>query len=274
MASMEYDIQSPKNSRVKDILRRRRHASRSDDGGVLIEGTREVQRALTAGLRIDSLLYCPDLMDTTATDWLSSLHNPAITRLSCSRAAFERAAYREGPDGVLAIGFPEKRSLKDLKLSTSCRILIADRIEKPGNLGALLRTADGAGLDAVLLSDSEVDPWNPNVIRASTGVLFSQPPISASADDIRAWLKQHGVRLIIACPDADTPYMQAHFNPPVAVAVGAEDTGLSDAWKQAAHEQVSIPMMGQADSLNVSVAGGLLAYETLRWTEQDSAASV
>ena len=155
-------------------------------------------------------------------------------------------------------------SLDDLKLSRSPLLIVAESIEKPGNLGAMLRTADAAGVDALLLCDPRVDTWNPNVVRASRGAVFSVPVIECDNASALEWLKKGRIRVLAATPSADVMYSNVDMREPVAIAVGTEDEGLTDFWLTDADVKVKIPMMGEVNSLNVSVSTALIVYEAVR----------
>jgi TrmH family RNA methyltransferase len=177
---------------------------------------------------------------------------------------FLKITYRENPDGVLAVGPLVGRSLDELNLPENPLLLIAEGLEKPGNLGALLRTADGAGADAVIICDPATDLNNPNVIRASIGTLFYLPVAEAASTDALSFLRQKGIRILSAVPEADTVYTDLDLTGPVAVAVGAEDRGLSRIWETQADWNAKIPMLGKNDSLNVSVSAAIVLYEAVR----------
>ncbi|HNX53341.1 MAG TPA: RNA methyltransferase [Pontiellaceae bacterium] len=257
---MSAEITSVQNERVKQIIKLQRKASaRRAEGLTVIEGAREVSRAIENGWQPVELWLCSELgtgkpqIDTAGRECFQ-----------CSRAVFEKISYREGPDGVLAVGPLVGRTLAELKLSKNPLILVAEGLEKPGNLGALLRTADGAGADAVIVCDSATDLNNPNVIRASIGTLFYLPVAEASSEEAIAFLKEQGVKVLSAVPDAEAVYTGVDLTGPVAIVVGAEDTGLSSQWKGSADLNVKIPMLGKNDSLNVSVSAAILLYEAVR----------
>ena len=253
-------ITSLQNERVKRVIKLQRKASaRREEGLTVIEGAREVSRAIENGWQPVELWLCPDLgngqprMNANGRDCFQ-----------CSREVFEKMSYREGPDGVLAVGPLVGKTLADLKLPENPLILVAEGLEKPGNLGALLRTADGAGADAVIVCDSATDLNNPNVIRASIGTLFYLPVAEATTEETIAFLKAKGIKILSAVPDAETAYTDVNLKGPVAIVVGAEDKGLSNGWKQGAELNVNIPMLGKNDSLNVSVSAAILLYEAVR----------
>jgi TrmH family RNA methyltransferase len=173
-------------------------------------------------------------------------------------------SHREGPDGWLGVFPIPQRSLDDLKLGESPLVIIAESVEKPGNLGAILRTADAAGVDALLVCDPRVDLWNPNVIRASRGAVFAVPTVEVDNASALAWLKSKGMQVLAATPSAEMSYTAVDLTRPSAIAVGTEDDGLSDFWLSNADLKVLIPMLGKVNSLNVSVSTALITYEALR----------
>jgi TrmH family RNA methyltransferase len=244
------DITSPTNDRIKALVRLWDHRERDATGAFLIEGARELQRAQAAGVEIDEQFTCPELGAVAAGTTLS-------------RRAFEKVSRRQNPDGVLAIARQWSTDLSGLELSANPLVLVAEAIEKPGNLGALLRVADGAGVDAVVVCDGVVDVFNPNVIRASQGSLFSVPIAVAGSDEVLRWLAQAGIGVVATFPDADLRYSDADLTAPTAVVVGAEATGLSEQWRHIG-TAVSIPMAAAADSLNAAVTAAIVAYEAVR----------
>jgi TrmH family RNA methyltransferase len=239
-------ITSPDNPRVKEVLRLRKSRERRASGLFVAEGRREVERAIAAGLTVTETYVAPELIG----DWPHA-HTDVSARV------LARMAYRAEPEGVLAIVEQPRHELPD----QPTLLLVAVGIEKPGNLGAMARTADAAGADALLVADAQADPWNPNAIRASTGAVFTLP----IAETTREHLEQLPLQKVAAVVGAKTRVQDADLTQPTALIVGAEDTGLDDAWKDAADVRVAIPMRGRAvDSLNASAAAAVLLYETLR----------
>lgn len=253
------DITSPQNPRIKHLVRLRdEKKTRKADGLMLVEGWDEIQLALAAGHAPRTLLTSPELASRAWTF-------PAAETLTLSRPVFEKLSYRENPDGWLAVFPIPAAALDSFTLQKHPPlILVAEAIEKPGNLGAILRTADAAAVDLVLLCDPRADLWNPNVIRASRGTVFSVPVVECDNVSALTWLKQHGIRLLAATPAASTPYTAVDLRQPVAIALGTEDTGLTEFWMQNADLQVLIPMHGKVNSLNVSVSTALIVYEAVR----------
>jgi RNA methyltransferase, TrmH family len=260
------DITSPANPRVKHLVRLRDDKrQRQKDGLMLVEGFDEIQLALAAGHKPQTLLSAPEIVSNQII--FSSTDTPGaepVEILAVSRAVFEKVSYRENPDGWMAVFPIPQTSLTDLKLSESPLVIVAESIEKPGNLGAILRTADAARVDAVLVCDPRVDVWNPNVVRASRGVVFSVPIVECDNASALEWLKRGWMRILAASPSAATVYSDVDLRNPIAIAVGTEDEGLSDFWMQNADVIVKIPMLGRVNSLNVSVSTALIVYEALR----------
>ena len=182
----------------------------------------------------------------------------------CSRSAFEKVSYRESPDGWLAVADDPSRSLSDVALPADALVLVCEGIEKPGNLGAMLRTADAAGVDAVVAADPVTDWANPNTVRASKGTVFAVPVAAAPAAEVLAWTRLQGLRLAVATPGAETQLTDADLRGPVAIVVGAEHAGVAEAWVRAADVALAIPMRGQVNSLNVSTSAAIVLYEALR----------
>ena len=252
------DITSPQNPRIKHIVKLRDDKkTRNEDGLLLVEGFDEIQLALAAGHTPQTLLSAPELGSRSATF-------SARETLSVSRAVFEKISHRENPDGWMGIFPIPQTSLNDLKLSKTPLIIVAESIEKPGNLGAILRTADAAGVDALLVCNPRVDVWNPNVVRASRGAAFSVPNVACENAEALKWLKGGAIRIAAASPSAEEIYSDVDLKSPVAIVVGTEDEGLSDFWMSNADVKVKIPMMGKVNSLNVSVSTALILYEAMR----------
>jgi len=252
------DITSLQNPRVKHIVKLREDKrTRREDGSMLVEGYDEIQLAAQAGYFPKTLLTAPELVS-------QHIDPIAAENLTVSRAVFEKISYRDNPDGWLAV-FPIPRShLKDLKLPDAPLVIVAESIEKPGNLGAILRTADAVGVDALLVCDPRVDAWNPNVVRASRGAIFSVPVVECDNESALEWLMAEKILVFAATPSAEVIYTDVNMTQPAAIAVGTEDKGLTDFWLTNAQVQVKIPMIGKVNSLNVSVSTALIVYEAMR----------
>ena len=252
------DITSTQNPRVKHIVKLRNDKrQRQKDGLLLVEGFDEIQLAISAGHHPQTLLTAPELASR-------QLDHPSAERLTVSRSVFEKMSYRDNPDGWLGIFPIPGFNLTDLKLSPNPLVIVAESIEKPGNLGAILRTADAAGVDALLVCDPRVDVWNPNVIRASRGTIFSVPLVECDNASALTWLIAHDIQVLAATPSAEMTYSKVDLTRPTAISVGTEDAGLTDFWLENADIKVRIPMMGRVNSLNVSVSTALILYEAVR----------
>lgn len=252
------DITSLQNPRVKHIVKLRDDKrTRKQDGLMLVEGYDEIHLALSAGHKPQTLLSSPELVSR-------QIGGVSAETLTVSRAVFEKISYRENPDGWLAIFPIPSTTLDDLTLTETPLVIIAESVEKPGNLGAILRTADAAHVDAIVLCDPRVDAWNPNAVRASRGAVFSVPVVETDNASAMEWLKGRNLHVLAATPSADVAYTDVDMRRPVAIAVGTEDEGLTDFWMSNADLKVKIPMMGKVNSLNVSVSTALIVYEAVR----------
>ena len=252
------DITSLQNPRIKQIVRLRdEKRQRQLEGLMLVEGVDEIQLALAAGHRPRTVLSAPEL--TTRP-----LEGGGGERLTVSRAVFEKISYRQNPDGWLAVFPIPGVSLEEWKLGSVPLIIVAESIEKPGNLGAILRTADAAGVDALFVCDPRVDAYSPNVVRASRGTLFTVPVLETHSTQAMIFLQRNGIRVLAATPSAQEDYTRQDLRGPLAVVVGTEAEGLSEFWLSQADQRVKIPMRGTVNSLNVSVSTALIVYEALR----------
>ena len=259
-------ITSPANPRLKALSALRRRRTRETEGLTLIEGFEELQLAWRSGVVPQALYYCPSLMaDEAARSSLVAEAAAAGAEIfELSRAAFERAAYREGPDGFLAVVSTSTRGCADLAVPADALVLVCEGVEKPGNLGAMLRTADAAGVDAVVAADPVTDWGNPNVVRSSKGTVFSVPVATDTAQATVRWLAQQGIAVVAATPDTDLAHTDVDYTGPVAIVVGAEKHGLTSQMTASADHRVRIPMVGQANSLNVSTSAAIVVYEAVR----------
>lgn len=260
-------ITSDANPRIKQLVKLRTHRQRRKTGLFIAEGLREITRALDAGLICRELFTCPDLLGQSSSSRLGFDQAPAnVDTFELAAKVFRKVAYVREPEGILAV-FEQPRFALD-GLATVGRktlYLVAAGIEKPGNLGAMVRTADAAGCAAVLVADAVVDAFNPNAIRASTGAVFCMPVVAAPRADVVEHLARHGVRCLAARPDAALSYLEADWSRPLAVVIGPEDTGLDPAWDQAVAQtggqNITIPMQSQSvDSLNASNAAAILLF--------------
>jgi TrmH family RNA methyltransferase len=252
------DITSLQNAKIKYIVKLREDKrQRLRDQVMLVEGFDELTLALGSGLKPESLLTAPELVSRS----IDTSHAETTT---VTRAVFEKISYRDNPDGWLGIFPIPKRRLEDISLSASPLVIVAESVEKPGNLGAILRTADAAHVDALLVCDPRVDLWNPNVIRASRGAVFTVPTVEVDSSSALNWLRSNKMRILAATPAANELYTNVDMKEPTAITVGTEDMGLTDFWMQNSDIKVKIPMLGEVNSLNVSIATALITYEAVR----------
>ena len=261
-------ITSLQNPRVKQLVKLRDRRDRDEAGLFLVEGYREVRRALEKNIRLNELYFSPD--------WFLGENEPALIErarqagaqlFELSKDAFAKCAYRERPDGLLAVAPQWKRSLSDLNVTGAAKVpllLVVEAIEKPGNLGTILRSADAAGVDGVIVCDAVTDVFNPNVVRSSTGVLFSVPIVLADSATVHAWLVENGIRVVATTPDTPNVYTKIDLTGPLAIVMGSEQYGLSKFWLEKSNLLVRIPMAGQADSLNVAMATIITLFEAVR----------
>lgn len=263
------EISSSSNPRVKEVRRLRDRKDRDETSLFLIEGYRELLRASNAKIEIEVLFFSPEhFLKDNEPSLIEKIRSSGAEIIKCSKEVFEKIAYRDRPDGLLAIARQKKLDIDDLKRliknSSNPFLVIAEKIEKPGNLGTILRSCDGAGADAVIISDPCTDIFNPNVVRASIGTLFTQNVIVTSKNELIKFLKENNIQIVATTPDCEIVYTQADLKKPVAIVVGTEQYGLSKEWLEQSDLKVKIPMRGDADSLNVATATTIVLYEVLR----------
>lgn len=238
-----------------------------DDAAVALEGLWSVQHALDAGLRVDAAFVCPALVRGAASDdALAVIGGSGAPVFEVSERVFRRLVDRDGPDGLAALARLRAASLDHLVVPPGARLLVADAFELAGNLGTIIRCADGAGAAAVLLTEQRLRLTHPLVVKASMGTLFTMPVVAVDRPEALAWLRAQGCSVVAADPDAATSYRAADYSGSVAIVVGSERAGLAPFWRDEADAVVSIPMLGVADSLNVGHAAALLLYEALAWS--------
>jgi len=259
-----FEIASTANPRVKAAVRLRDRREREQTGLTIVDGAREIRRALDAGVdMVEAFVHEP-----TATGDDAAAALKGLMRLggwtTVAPTVIERLSFGDRSDGIVLIVRTPRRTLDEMPLPADAFLAVVDRVEKPGNLGAILRSADGAGVAAVIATDSRTDVWNPAAIRASLGTIFSLPVVPASAAEAVAWLEQKAFRIVTSRVDAQTNYADADLTGNLAIVLGSEAAGLGDAWTGAGIESVRIPMLGIADSLNVSATAAILFYEAVR----------
>jgi RNA methyltransferase, TrmH family len=262
-------LTSVQNERVKEVLHLRDRKQRDLSDRFLIEGYRELWRAQEAQWTVEELFICRELFLGVNEEKLIEKFVSQGTRLfNCSEKVFHKLSYRDRPDGLLGVALQRHLTLQDFDAQLSVKanpfLAIAEAIEKPGNLGTILRSSDAVGLDGLIVCERGTDIFNPNVVRASVGTLFSVPVVQAKNAETYDWLKKRGIQILAATPSAERTFTEVDLRGPLAIAVGTEQLGLSDFWMKKADLQVRIPMKGAADSLNVAMATTLLLYEVLR----------
>lgn len=264
-------ITSLDNARIKSVGRLRERKERDETGLTVIDGMREVMRAQEAGIEFTEVYFCPEMSPGRQLEVLGkTLSEKKVPCHEVTREIYHKIAFGDRKEGVVAVCRPRLSSLEKLKKSKNPLLVIAENIEKPGNLGAILRTCDGAGVDAFLMSDKRTDIFNPNVIRASIGAVFSVPVVQAGAEDLLAFLRQRHIRIMATSPEGEKMYANVNLNGPLAVVVGCEQTGLSEFWLKNADAKLRIPMHGKADSLNVSITTAIIIYEALRQRQMET----
>ncbi|MFZ1286199.1 MAG: RNA methyltransferase [Candidatus Phosphoribacter sp.] len=273
--SADLHLTSPANPRLKALIALRRRKVRDETGLSVVEGHEELALALAAGVAPRTLFVCAELFSPAGLagsqhigeqrDFVAAARAAGAEVVTVARAAYEKVAYREGPDGLLGLLPAVDRPLSAIVLPAAAAfVLVVEGVEKPGNLGAMLRTADAAGVDAVIAADPVTDWGNPNVVRASKGTVYAVPVASATTAQTLAWCRAHGIRMVVTTPETDVLYSDTDLTGPIAVAVGAEKVGASDELLSAADLLVRIPMGGKANSLNVGAAAAVVLFEAVR----------
>lgn len=258
---MEETLTSVQNPKIRQLLALQQKSSlRRESGLFVVEGIRELEHCLEAGYAVDSVFCCKEILPKGLSCKL-----PDGTRVfQVSRAVYEKVAYREGTEGVIAEVHSRFITLDDLNLPENPLVVVLESVEKPGNLGAVLRSADAAGADAVLVCDALTDIYNPNLIRASLGAVFSVPVVCCSSEQAILFLKGKGIGIFTAQLQDSELYYDTPMKGGTALVMGTESTGLTDIWRQAADAHIRIPMLGKLDSLNVSVSTAILLFEAVR----------
>ncbi|NRT11308.1 RNA methyltransferase [Flavobacterium sp. 14A] len=254
-------ISSVQNPFIKSlVLLQEKAKNRKQTGTFLMEGQREITLALKGGYILETVLFYPEI----CTEIEAKKIAPNTALIEINKEVFQKLAYRDTTEGILAVAKTKSMQLTDLKLSDNPLILIAEAPEKPGNIGALLRTADAANLDAVIIANPKSDLYNPNIVRSSVGCLFTNQIASGTTDEIISYLKKQQINFYCATLQNSTSYHTQDYTTPTALVVGTEATGLTQEWRDAATQNIIIPMQGEIDSMNVSVAAAILIFEAKR----------
>ena len=250
-------ITSKSNPKIKNVVKLQKSSERREQNRIIIEGRREIERAVACGFIVDTLFVCNDILKESVNIAANYVEEVTLE-------VFEKIAYREGSDGLLALAIPKYADLKTFKPKKNPLIIVLETVEKPGNLGAIMRTADAAGVDAVIIADPRTDLYNPNAIRASIGTIFSVPLFACSSEECINWLRENDIKIYCTYLKASIDYLEADFRQGSAIVMGTEATGISDIWVDAADQNLIIPMNGIADSLNVSVTTAIVVFEAIR----------
>ncbi|MFN8297663.1 MAG: RNA methyltransferase [Chitinophagales bacterium] len=268
---MRETISSTQNPKIKHLKKLDKFSERREKELILIEGLRETLLAYKAGYELQQLFICQDILRPEDRDKIVevSIELPKQHVFLLTQRVYEEVAYREGTEGVIATAKPKQLSLENLVLPENPLVLVIEGVEKPGNLGAMLRTCDAAGVDAVIICDPKTDAYNPNVIRSSIGTVFTNQVAVCDTRDAIEYLHGKGITTYAAELNATEYHFQKNFKKGTAIVVGTEATGLSDDWIFNATEKIKIPMLGKIDSLNVSVSAGILLFEAVRQRQQN-----
>ena len=259
-------ITSAQNPKIKKLLALQQKSSeRRSEGLFVVEGRREIEHCVEAGYEVDSIFYCPAVMpDSDRASWTPDQVGGDVRVFEVSASVYDKIAYRAGTEGLIAEVKAKTLGLEDLTLGENPLIVVLESVEKPGNLGAVLRSADASGADAVIVCDPLTDLYNPNLIRSSIGAIFTVPCVACSSEECIDFLKAKGISILTAQLQDSDLYYDSDMKRGVAIVMGTESTGLTDIWRQAADAHIRIPMLGRLDSLNVSVSAAILLFEAVR----------
>lgn len=258
---MHFTLTSTQNPKVKSLLALEKPRERKKQCLFRIEGMKEIRMALEAGYKIGNIFFCEALI---SVEEVKALVPEKTLLIPVSKDIFDKIAVRENSGGVIAVAEQKVHRLDEIKLGKNPLLLILESVEKPGNLGAILRTADAAGIDAVIICDPTTDFYNPNVVRSSIGCLFTNQVASATSEETMAWLNQNKINIYCTYLKASVPYHTIDYTKPCAIVMGTEATGLSDIWVKNSNANIIIPMHGKIDSMNVSTAAAVMVFEATR----------
>lgn len=259
---MKEIIASSKNPRIRSLLALRKNRNRKIQGKIIIEGEKEIGMALKAGITLHNLFVCDEYLTAQGESLVKTIPTKLLVKVS--EKVFNQIVVRENSGGLVAIGSTAANSIQDLKPGTNSIYVILESVEKPGNLGAILRTADAAGVSGLIVCDPKTDLYNPNVIRSSLGCVFSVELATATLEETKAWLKKHKVKSFATFLDSSEPYFEQDFSGKIAIIMGTESMGLTNSWREIADSTITIPMKGKVDSMNVSVSAAIVLFEALR----------
>ena len=257
-------ITSSQNPFIKSlVLLQEKPKARKQSGQFLIEGIREIELAIKGNYQLETLLFVPEVFSEAETKNLAS-KNSSAEIIEISKEVYQKLAYRDTTEGIIAVAKTKSHDLSELQLPENPLLLIMESIEKPGNIGAMLRTCDAAKVDAVLIADAKTDLYNPNMVRSSVGCLFTNQIATGTTEEIIEFLQKYNINFYSATLQNSTSYHTQDFTKPTGLVVGTEATGLSKAWREKATQNIIIPMQGEIDSMNVSVAAAILIFEAKR----------
>ncbi|MFH1359511.1 MAG: RNA methyltransferase [Candidatus Omnitrophota bacterium] len=258
-------ISSASNPRLKQVVRLRDKKTREETHLMIVEGEKEILRAQDAGICFQEIYLCPDYSEShPEKNILKEIPTEDTECFEITKMAFDKIAYGDRHEGILAICRQPQKELKDMKIAESPLIVVLEDVEKPGNLGAILRTCDAAGVNGVILCEEKTDIYNPNTIRASLGAVFTVFVAKSSNQEACKYLKQNNVAICSASPEAESIYDQSDLTGSLAIVFGSEQKGVSDFWMSQSHQRIKVPMQGKVDSLNVSVTAAIIIYEAVR----------
>jgi len=259
------DITSAQNPKIKKLLNlQQKSAERRKEHLFVVEGVREFLHCVGVGYEADTLFYCPSILDQHPDAQQVYELTQRVRSFSVTEEVYAKIAYRESTEGLVAEMKVQEKTLQDLQLPENPLIMVLESVEKPGNLGAILRSGDASGVDAVVVCDPKTDLFNPNLIRSSIGAIFTVPCVACSSEECIAFLKQKGIRILTAQLQDSRLYYDTDMRQGTAIVMGTEATGLTNIWREAADAHIRIPMLGRLDSLNVSVSAAILLYEAVR----------
>jgi RNA methyltransferase, TrmH family len=258
---MHPPITSQQNPKIKNVLALEKARERKEQNVFILEGIKELSLAIEGGYVINTVFFCPQIM---SAETILKVVKDENLLIPVQKNVFEKIAYRDSTGGIVAIIQQKQHSLEDIKLRKNPLILVLESVEKPGNLGAVLRTADAANIDAVIICDPQTDFYNPNVIRSSVGCIFTTQIASATSQETIAWLNKYEIKIFATSLESSKPYNEIDFTNPSAIILGTESTGLSDLWIRIATNSIIIPMRGKIDSMNVSNAAAVIVFEACR----------
>jgi TrmH family RNA methyltransferase len=255
-------ISSPNNPKIKNVVKLRERSLRDKTKMTIVEGIREISRAQESGVYFEEFYFCPEL--TTNRKLIDECCAQSGVCFELSKKVFGKIAFGDRHEGVLAVVRQPRYDFKDLNLGKNPLLFVVERVEKPGNLGAILRTCDSAGVNGLIVCDAATDIYNPNVIRSSLGTIFSVKTVQATNKKALEFLKENKIQVCVTAPDGDVNYTEVDFKKPTAIVLGSEDKGVSSFWLICADVKAKIPMKGKADSLNVSTTAAVVIFEAIR----------